>query len=127
MAVACTNTTIAKYNTEYTMTFNAATSSVVDATEVFTVTPTVAGSRIAIAIKVGITHGAVAYSIAKGGQWGSVAAVTGSVAQAATEIIVFDDAKIMSTSGTYVITLTPASGKRLLTDHAATMQVIEMP
>lgn len=127
MAVSCTNTNILKYDTEYTVTKNAATSSVIDATEVFTITPTKADANMVISLTVATGHGAVAYSVAAGGQWASVSALTGSVAEAATEAIVLEGAKYKSTSGTYVITLTPASGKRLLTDHAATMQVIEMP
>lgn len=127
MAVAVTNSTILLYDTEYTVTANAATSTTIDEVEVFTITPTAADHDVVIKIDVADTHGAVAYSVAAGALWAGSAALAGSVAQATSECIVLTGGKYRSATGTYVITFTPASGKRLLTDHALNVEVIEMP
>jgi hypothetical protein len=126
MAVAVTNTTLTAFNTEVELTNNAATSTVADATEVFTITPTKADYKVLIQIINGPTHGAVAWSIAAGGYWAAGSAKTGSVAQAKTELIVLEGAKYKALAGTIAITLTPASGKKLLTDHAAAVNCIQM-
>lgn len=126
MAVAVTNSTIASFNTEIEKTFNAATSSVVDTAEVFTITPTKADNKMVIEIYNGSGHGAVAWSIAAGDFFASTVAKTGSVAAAKTEIIELETAKYKKAAGTILVTLTPASGKRLLTDHASGMSVIEL-
>jgi len=127
MAVTVTNTTMAAYDTEYTKTFNAATSSTIDEAEVFTVTPTKAGHSVVIEMTNATGHGAFTYSIPVGALWAgdTLTAFTGSIAAGATEVIQLESGIHLSSAGTYAITLTPASGKRLLTDHAATMQVIE--
>lgn len=126
MAVTVTNVTLTE-NTIATLTDNAATSSVVDATEVFTFTPTKADARVLIEITNGPTHGTITYSIAAGGFYAGSAVLTGSVAQALTRGLVLEGAKYKSATGTYVITFTPASGKRLLTDHAMLVRCIQLP
>lgn len=126
MAVTITNTTITAINTITTGTSNAATSSVIDATEVFTLTPTVPSKRIAIRISVANSHGTVAFSVAANpGYRGK--AVTFSVAQNTNKYIVLDSSEGLSATGTVVITATPASGKRLATDHALAIEVVELP
>lgn len=126
MAVAVTNTKIVKLQTEVVETANAATADVADLAEVFTVTPSTEGSKTMFRITVGPTNGAVAFSVAAGGQWGAATAYTGSVAQATSEVFVLDTARYMSAAQTLLITLTPASGKKLLTDHAASMAVYDV-
>ena len=126
MAVAVTNTKISALNTDQALTFNAATSSTIDETEVFTITPTGKDNKMVIGIQVGATHGAVAFSIAGGdGVFGTVAK-TGSTAQATTDLIQIETGRYMQTGGTIAITFTPASGKRLLTDHALNVFVAEL-
>lgn len=127
MAVAVTNATILLYNTITTLTDNPATSSVIDATEVFTITPTKPDGRVLIEIENGPTHGTITYSIAAGGFWAAGSALTGSVAQTLSRGIVLESAKYLSAAGTIVITFTPASGKRLLTDHLLTVRVTQLP
>jgi hypothetical protein len=130
MAVAVTNTPLSAYGTEAAVTFSAATATVSNTAEVFTITPTRPASKMVIMIKAGAaTEGAVAWSIAAGAtnHFGSGAADTGSVAQGTTEAIVIDTARHMSSTGTIPITLTPATGKILLTDHVASMAVVELP
>lgn len=126
MAVAITNTLISALNADQTLTQNAATSSVIDTAEAFTYTPTGKDNKVLIGFVNGAGHGAVAYSIAGGAGVFGTAAKTGSIAAGATEVIQIETGRYMSASGTVVITLTPASGKRLLTDHAAAMWVAEL-
>lgn len=127
MAVAVTNTTILLYNTITTITPNPATSSTVDQAEVFTITPSKPDGRVLLMIDNGPTHGTITYSIAAGGFWAAGSPLTGSVAQATDRGVVLESAKYLSAAGTIVITFTPASGKRLLTDHAMAMKVVQLP
>lgn len=125
MAVTITNTLIAALNTDQALTFNAATSTVDDATEAFTYTPTGKDSKIVIGMKNGT--GILSYSIAKGtGVFQAAAAKTGTVAATSTDVIQIETGKFIDDDGEIVITLTPASGTALLTDHAASMFVIEL-
>lgn len=126
MAVAVTNASPV-INTITTLTDNPATSSVIDATEVFTITPTKAHDKVLIEIENGPTHGTITYSIAAGGFYAASAALTGSVVQDLCRGIVLETAKYLSATGTIVITFTPASGKRLLTDHLLVVRVTQMP
>ena len=125
MAVTITNTKIAALNTDQALTFNAATSAVNDATEVFTYTPTNKDSKILIGIKNGT--GILSYSIAVGdGVFAAAAAKTGTVAADTTDVIQIETGKYQKTAGTILITLTPAAGTALLTNHAASMFVAEL-
>jgi hypothetical protein len=127
MAVTVTHSLISALNADQTLTFNAATSSVINDTEVFTITPTGKANKTVIAFVNGAGHGAYTYSIAAGAKvFKAAAAKTGSIAAGATEIIQLDMGRYTSSTGTIVVTLTPASGKRLLTDHAANMWVAEL-
>ena len=127
MAVTVTNTTMLLYDKEYTVTSNAATATVANTAEVFTVTPTKAGNQVLILLTNADSNGAYTYSIPVGSLWAgdTKTAFTGSVAEGTTEAIMLESGKHLSATGKYVITLTPATGKILLTDHAATMEVIE--
>ena len=127
MSVTVTNTTLSAYDTETTVTANAATSSTIDEAEAFTITPTKAGNKVSIMFTNATGHGAYTWSLPVGALWAgdTTTALTGSIAAAATEVIQLESGKHLSAAGTYVITLTPATGKRLLTDHAAVMEVLE--
>ena len=76
----------------------------------------------------GTAGGAIGWSVAAGTSehFGSGPAMTGSVAANTTEAIVVNTAKY-DNSGTILITMTPATGIILLTNSAATMQVVELP
>lgn len=124
MAVAVTKTT-AVLNTAVEKTFNAATADGANGTEVFTITPAKADYKGIIEIKNTATdQGTLTYSIAAGDLWAGKA-VTGSVAQGKTAIIEVEGGKVMQDNGTILVTLAPATGKILLTNHAATVQYIE--
>lgn len=126
MAVTVTNTTLSAFNADTAVTKNAATSAVVDATEVFTITPTRPDEKVLILMENGAGHGAVSFSVAAGEFWGAGSALTGTVADGVTDAIVLEGFKYKKADGTIAITMTPASGKRLLTDHAFKMAVVEM-
>jgi hypothetical protein len=125
MAVTVTKTTITTINTDQTFTANAATSTTANEAEVFTVTPTKSSGKSAIVFGNATGHGAYTYSIAAGDLWAG-AAITGSVAAAALEVLEYDSAKVLQDDGTIAITLTPATGKVLLTDHAAKIYHLEL-
>jgi hypothetical protein len=127
MAVAVTNSPIVKFDTEIVVTSNAATSTVADATEAFTITPTRKGSKVLIRMNIADSNGAVAFSVAVGSHFGANVVKTGSIAENTTEAMILNSGRFLNASGAYVITFTPASGKKLLTDHALVMEVIEMP
>ena len=125
MAVAITNTLIAALNTDQAVTFNAATADTADLAEAFTYTPTGKDSKVLFFIKNGT--GTLSYSIAAGaGVFQAGAAKTGTVAANTTDVIQIETGKFSSATGTVVVTLTPASGTKLLTNHAASMYVTEM-
>jgi len=126
MAVAVVNTSLDEQNVGYAVTANAATSSVIDEVEVFTFTPNKQDGKTLIRITVGDTHGAVAFSISAGDFWMGIDPKTGSVAQATSEVIQIETAKYMQDDGTIAVTFTPASGKRLLTDHALSVELYSM-
>ena len=127
MAVAVTNTKLTALNADQTLTANAATSTTIDQTEVFTITPTGKPNKTAIILANGAGHGAYTYSIAAGANvFKAGAAKTGSIAAGASEVIQLDLGRYTTATGTVLVTLTPASGKRLLSDHAASMSVIEL-
>lgn len=128
MAVTVSNTEITEFNTEVEVTENAATSAVIDETEVFTVSPGAKDPKVVIQLANGIGHGAVAWSVAAGDYWAApLTALTGSIAAGTIEAIVLEGAKYKNQDGTIAITLTPASGKRLATDHAAWIASVELP
>ena len=127
MAVAVTNSSITKFDDEAVVTSNPATATVADATEAFTITPTRKGSKVLIRMNIGDTHGAVAFSVAVGTHFGANVVKTGSIAQNTTEAVILNSGRFLNASGAYVITFTPASGKKLLTDHLLNVEVIEMP
>ncbi len=105
----------------------AATSTVVDATEVFEVSITGKPSKVALIFSNANGHGSYTYSIAAGDFAFSGAAVTGSVAQnKPNSVRQIETGKVQDDDGKILITLTPASGKRLLSDHAATIRAVNL-
>jgi len=125
MAVTVTNSTIAALNTEQTFTANAATSTAVNTAEVFTFTPTKAGSKIALNFSNLGSTAAVTYSIAAGDLWAGKA-ITGTIAGSAQEILQFDSARVLQDDGTVAITVTPSTGTILLGDHAFKLYALEL-
>lgn len=125
MAVTVTKSTISAINADQTFTANAATSTTANEAEVFTVTPTKSSGKSAMVFSNAASHGAFTYSIAAGDLWAG-AAITGSIADGAMEVLEYDSAKVMQDDGTIAVTLTPATGKILLTNHAAKIYHLEL-
>jgi hypothetical protein len=123
---AVTNVTLSAYGTEAEFASTAATAEGANAAEVFDNTPTKRGEKLLIGIVNGAAdQGAVAWSIAAGTLFAGVSAKTGSVAQGKTEVVQIETGKHLK-SGKVEITLTPATGKILKTNHAAAIYAIEM-
>lgn len=117
MAVSVTNEQLV-LNTVNPITFDAATADTADLAEVFTFTPTVYDNNYIIVMdNASAINGTVTFSVAAGAAWAGSAALTGSVAQGIKSALVLEGGKYISSSGTIVITFTPASGKKLKTDH----------
>ena len=91
------------------------------------ITPTKADAKILIRATVADTNGAVGLSVTAGDFWASTSALSLSVAQATTAIFIVEGGKYTQSDGTIVITATPATGKKLKTDHALTMSAFQLP
>lgn len=124
--IAITNSKIVALNTKQALTFMAADADTADLAQKFIYTPTGKDNKVVIGIQVGDTHGAVAHSIKGGAGVFGIAAVTGSTAQATTGIVQIETGRFMQSDGTIEITFTPASGKRLKTDHVLKVFVVEL-
>ena len=121
-----TNTHIAANNTQYEPTGNVATVDDADATQKFIITPTKGEEKTLIRITVAAVHGTVTFSVAAGPFWMGIAAKTGSVAQAKTSVLQLETAKYLQSNGTIEITFTPASGKKLKSEHVLTVEVDQL-
>ena len=125
--IAVTNTLFTALNTDIEVTFNAADKDDADGTQKFYYTPTGKDSKVVIGVDVGGNNGAVGYSIAAGtGVFAAAAAKTGSVAALKTEAIQIETGKYLNASNRVEITFTPASGKKLKTDHVLNVWAIEL-
>ena len=127
MAVTVTNMTLVR-NTLKDRVLDAATANTNGTAEVFTITPTKGMDKMIIEVEVGDTHGAVAVSMGAGAQYWATKALAWSCPQAKTTIMhISDVARFKTTAGTYLLTLTPAGTKKLQSEHAAKVGVIELP
>ena len=57
--------------------------------------------------------------------WAKTVALTGTILQGTSQVLEVDTAKYLD-GGDMALTITPASGKKLLTDHALTIQAIQL-
>jgi hypothetical protein len=110
--------------TEYTTT--AATADTANLAEVFDLDMPKDGRCIVIINNVSGVNGTVTWSLAAGDFWASTAALTGSIAQGKSYILQVDSARFKQSDGKMNLTITPASGKKLKTDHALTIQTIKL-
>lgn len=124
--IAITNSRITALNVKQALTFMAADADTIDLAQKFIYTPTGKDGKVVIGIQVADTNGAVAHSIKGGAGAFGIAAKTGSTAQATTGIVQIETGRFMQSDGTIEITFTPASGKKLKTDHALKVWVIEL-
>jgi hypothetical protein len=124
--IAITNNKVAALNAFQTVTIMAADADTANLAQKFIYTPTGKDNKVAIFVSVADTHGAVATSIKAGAGVFGIAAKTDSVAQATTEFVQIETGRFMQADGTIEITLTPASGKTLASEHAAKLYVVEL-
>jgi hypothetical protein len=127
MAVSVTGSPILTLNTITTVTSNAATANVDGTAEAFTITPTREGSKMIVIIG-GTGSGAddgITAAFTAGGLWAGKA-VSLTVAKNTEKMVQLDSAYVKAAAGTIVLTLTPAAGDKLVTDHSAYVKVIEM-
>lgn len=131
MAVAVTNTTVAKHNTSYSMstgfTANAATADTDGLAEVFTITPTKAESQGLLVCKsLGASaDGNITYSVAVGVNGMAAGAVATGTITKNTEVAIKLDGRYKSATGTFVVTFTPAGTDKLKTDHTFSVAFVE--
>lgn len=126
--VTVLNSEVTALGTVTELKLAAATSTVAGTAEEFTITPDPEKQmgRCAIVIKNG--YAGLAFSLAPGEFWASGVALTGTVAafDSTLSVIVVESAKYKKANGTMSLTLTPASGKALKTDHAAAVGFLEL-
>lgn len=132
MAVSVTGSPIVALNTIADLTANDATSTVAGATEVFTITPTKAGSKMLLDFYDASTEAMArpTYSIGAGDLWAGKA-ITGtfgsSAAAAGHDILQIDTARVLTDDGTILVTLTPGSTSLMLaSSHHCGMRVAEL-
>jgi hypothetical protein len=127
MAVAVVNSTILKMNTVATGTSNLATADTDALAEVFTITPTVGVQKLLIEIG-GTGSGAdgdITASFAAGEFWASKI-ITATITKNTFKVIEIDLGMVLKYAGTVLLTLTPISTDKLVTDHHAFVKVYEL-
>lgn len=127
MAVSVTESVINSLNTITTITRNAATANTDALAEVFTITPSRAGSKILVIIggTGSAADGNISFSFAAGDLWAGKA-ITGTVTKNTERAIQIDTAYVMQDDGTILLTLTPAATDRLLGEHSAYVKVVDL-
>ena len=126
MAVAVTEDVLVR-DTVSVPTANAATADTIDLAEEFTIKPTQGVEKMLIIIDIANTNGTVVAKLKKGTYWAKKDLSWNCLQNVCSVISVNDIARFMDASGNIVVELTPASGQKLLTNHTATMRVIELP
>ena len=133
MAVTVTNNVIAALNTNQAITVNAATSTVVGGTEVFTLTPTKSGGKLALLFVEASTAatGKCSFSIAAGDLWAgkAVTGTFGSTAAAGSlDALEVDTARVLQDDGTISITVSPGdtSASMLANTHHMKMYALSL-
>lgn len=122
MATAITNIQ-ATLNAGVVSTQTIATADVADTAEVFSITLT--KPRAIVQVSENGVSGSVTFSLASDNPLGGTA-LTGTIVQGTAQVLEVDTAKYESETGVMTLTVTPASGKKLLTDHALTIQVVQL-
>lgn len=126
MAITATASKITALDTVATITAIPATSTVINTAETFEVTPSAPAEKVLIMCTAADSHGTVDLEVAAGDFHNASAVLELEVAQATTKGFILDPSKYLSDDGKYSIKATPATGKRLLTDHAFKMTVCEL-
>ena len=113
-------------NGQKEFTTTAATADTADLAEVFDITPT-ADDKMYIQINnVSGTNGSVTWSLAAGDFPMAVGALTGTIPQGKSYLIQVETGRYKKNTGKLALTITPASGKKLKTDHTLTVQSVQL-
>lgn len=123
MAVTVLNTNVAEMNEATEKKINLATVDTVDGTEVFTITPARADYKNVMEVKNGGAT-ALAVKVAVGDLWAGVEDLVLSVPANKTIVVELEEGKYGQNDGTILVTLTPSTGKKLVTDHSASVSFI---
>jgi hypothetical protein len=124
--IAITNSQIVTFGTVKALTFMAADADTADLAQKFIYTPTGKDHKVVFGFQVADINGAVAISITGGTGVFGTAAKEVEAAQAKTSLAQIETGRYVQDDGTIEITCTPASGKKLKTDHALNVWVIEL-
>jgi hypothetical protein len=115
-----------KINDQVDAATTAATADTADLAEVFDITPGKKDGKVIIEINnVSALNGSVTWSLAAGDFWAGKA-LTGTIAQGKSYGIEVESAKHKKSTGKMELTITPASGKKLKTDHTLTVAVKQL-
>jgi len=102
--------------------------------ETLTFIPTKNGNKLVVIITEGSgTDGSLSITVAAGNYWAAQAMGAVAVAQGTSKAFCFTPARYMTTTGVdateskIVVTITPASGKKVWTDHDAFYQHFQLP
>jgi hypothetical protein len=127
MAVAVVNSTILNFSTVALTTSNLATADTDALAEVFTITPSVATTKLVVIIggTGSAADGNITYSFAAGSFW-AAKVKTGTVTKNTEVIIEIESGEDLLYAGTILLTLTPISTDKLLTNHNAYVKVIQI-
>lgn len=126
--VTVSNSKVTALGTVTELKLAAATETVADKAQTFIITPDPEKQmgRCAIVVQESSGGGNMTFSLAAGNFWASGVALTGTITSSKTMVIVVESAKYKKANGTMSLTLTPASGKVLKTDHAAAVGFLEL-
>jgi len=111
------------------VTATAFTETTADDTETLTITPTRRGTQLVVIInEVSGDAGTMTVDCAAGDYWAGQAMTQVEIAQGKSKAFVFEPAKHKDKDDdSIVLTITPASGKKVWTDHDATWQCFQLP
>jgi hypothetical protein len=124
--ISITNSKIVNFATVKDLTIMAADADTADLAQKFIYTPTGKDNKIVFGFVVANTHGSVAISVKGGAGAMATVAKTAAAPQNKTSLLQIETGRFMQTDGTIEITCTPASGKKLTTDHALKVWAIEL-
>ena len=125
-AVTLTLAKVAAINTPVSMAVAAATETTADKAEAFELTFSGKTQHVALIFNNANSHGSYTYEI-KAGDLAMATAVTGKIEQnKANEIVQIDTGRAIDKDKKITIELTPATGKKLATDHAATLRAVSL-
>lgn len=124
------NTTVTnvqlKMNDAVEMAYTAATADTADLAETFEFTPTRAQQKLVFAVNnASALNGTLKAKFKSGAFFASIGDVEKDVAQGKVALFEIDTAKFKTATGKILVVLTPASGKKLKTDHTASIGLIQ--